>query len=118
MQQKVFTFSCFFNLTLAALFASAFLIPIPILTNINYQLFDLVIAIYATVVPAIGSCDDKLLNQKFSISKFRIGKKNSIKNLTTSPRNIQIKTVFGVEIVKSKTDMTQAYFSQLSRTWN
>uniref|UniRef100_A0A914QK29 Uncharacterized protein n=1 Tax=Panagrolaimus davidi TaxID=227884 RepID=A0A914QK29_9BILA len=122
MQKRLFNVAFFFTITLAGLFAVAYIFKQLLITNICYQLFDLVIAIYATVVPIIGMLDERIWNQA-KIMKFRKQNihpiiPNSTTAATMAPHSTEIKTVFGVEIVKSSSDATNLYFTQLAQSWN
>uniref|UniRef100_A0A914QAU5 G protein-coupled receptor n=1 Tax=Panagrolaimus davidi TaxID=227884 RepID=A0A914QAU5_9BILA len=122
MQKRLFNVAFCFTITLAGLFAIAYIFKQLLITNICYQLFDLVIAIYATVVPVIGMFDERIWSHA-KIMKFRKQNvhpiiQNSTTAATMAPQTTEIKTVFGVEIVKSTSDATNLYFTQLAQTWN
>uniref|UniRef100_A0A914PLJ9 Uncharacterized protein n=1 Tax=Panagrolaimus davidi TaxID=227884 RepID=A0A914PLJ9_9BILA len=123
IQKRLFNIACCFTITLAILFAIAFIFKQLLITNICYQLFELLIAIYANVIPIIGLCDERVLKQsrilKFRKQTVHPSRTSTITTPTapTMPPK-EFKTVFGVEVVKSNEDATKMYFAQLAQTWS
>ena len=114
----MFLCSCGFNFTLLILFGVSLVSENMLISNISFEFFDLIIALYSVVIPGIILFGDKFFKTEFL--KLFCGQNLFIRTSrcrveSTKPH---LKTVLGEKLIYDPAEEAKKYFDQLAKTWN
>ncbi|KAE9555798.1 hypothetical protein FO519_001012 [Halicephalobus sp. NKZ332] len=118
MIKKMFLCSFGFNFILIILFVVSMVCHDMLISNLVYELFDLMIAFYATVIPGITYLENKVFQKEFRriLHKWYLlcgGSRSRVESAKP-----HLKTVLGVKLIHDQAEGTKAYFDQLAKIWN